>query len=76
MPRMGEDLRRYLREEMMPNVWCPGCGHGNVLRGIATALDRVHADLQRVVTTGESAQKAMLDWAQNAQAKSEPSHTG
>ena len=52
MPRMGEDLRRYLREEMMPNVWCPGCGHGNVLRGIATALDRVHADLQRVVCVG------------------------
>lgn len=52
MPRMGEDLRRYLREEMMPVVWCPGCGHGNVLRGIATALDRLHQDLNRVVSVG------------------------
>ena len=52
MPRMGEDLRRYLREELMPGVWCPGCGHGNVLRGIATALDRLHQDLDRVVCVG------------------------
>ncbi len=52
MPRMGEDLRRYLREEMMPGVWCPGCGHGNVLRGIATALDRLHRKLDQVVCVG------------------------
>ena len=52
MPRMGEDLRKYLREEMMPGVWCPGCGHGNVLRGIATALDRMHRNLDQVVCVG------------------------
>jgi 2-oxoglutarate/2-oxoacid ferredoxin oxidoreductase subunit beta len=52
MPRMGENLHRYLREEMMPGVWCPGCGHGNVLRGIATALDRLHQNLDRVVCVG------------------------
>ncbi len=52
MPRMGEDLRQYLREEMMPGVWCPGCGHGNVLRGIATALDRLHRNLDQVVCVG------------------------
>jgi 2-oxoglutarate/2-oxoacid ferredoxin oxidoreductase subunit beta len=52
MPRMGEDLRSYLREELMPGVWCPGCGHGNVLRGIATALDRLHRDLDQVVCVG------------------------
>jgi len=52
MPRMGEDLRRYLRQEMMPGVWCPGCGHGNVLRGIATALDRMHRNMDQVVCVG------------------------
>lgn len=52
MPRMGEDLHRYLRTELMPGVWCPGCGHGNVLRGIATALDRLHRNLDRVVCVG------------------------
>jgi 2-oxoglutarate ferredoxin oxidoreductase subunit beta len=49
---MGEDLHRYLRTELMPGVWCPGCGHGNVLRGIATALDRLHRNLDRVVCVG------------------------
>jgi 2-oxoglutarate ferredoxin oxidoreductase subunit beta len=49
---MGEDLRKYLREEMMPGVWCPGCGHGNVLRGIATALDRTRKNLDKVVCVG------------------------
>jgi 2-oxoglutarate ferredoxin oxidoreductase subunit beta len=52
MPRLGEDLRKYLRVEMLPNVWCPGCGHGNVARGIATALDRLQLPLQQVVMVG------------------------
>lgn len=52
MPRLGEDLRKYLRVEMLPNVWCPGCGHGNVARGIATALDRLQVPLDQVVMVG------------------------
>lgn len=50
--RLGEDLRKYLRVEMMPDVWCPGCGHGNVARGIATALDELHLPLEEVVMIG------------------------
>lgn len=52
MPRMGEELRQYLREELMPGVWCPGCGHGNVLRGVVTALDRLHRKMDQVVCVG------------------------
>ncbi len=52
MPRVGEDLRRYLRLEMLPNVWCPGCGHGNIARGIATALDRLGLPLDQVLLVG------------------------
>lgn len=52
MPKMGEDLRRYLRLEMMPNVWCPGCGHGNISRALATALDRLGLDLPSIVLVG------------------------
>lgn len=52
MPRVGEDLRQYLRVEMLPNVWCPGCGHGNILRGFATALDRLQLDLDKLVVLG------------------------
>ncbi len=52
MPRLGKDLRQYLRVEMLPNVWCPGCGHGNVARGIATALDELQLPLEQVVMVG------------------------
>ena len=46
------DLRDYLRVEAMPNVWCPGCGHGNVMRALATALDRTGPNLDQVVAVG------------------------
>jgi 2-oxoglutarate ferredoxin oxidoreductase subunit beta len=52
MPRVGEDLRKYLRVEMLPNVWCPGCGHGNVARGIASALDDLQLPLEQLVMVG------------------------
>jgi len=50
--RHGEDLREYLRDEAMPNVWCPGCGHGNVMAAVATAFDRAQLDLDDVVVVG------------------------
>ncbi len=50
--RRGEDLRAYLREEAMPNVWCPGCGHGNVMTAVAKAFDMAQLDLDNVVVVG------------------------
>jgi 2-oxoglutarate/2-oxoacid ferredoxin oxidoreductase subunit beta len=52
VPRIGEDLRSYLRLEKMPSVWCPGCGHGSIVAALARALDRMHADMDRVVVVG------------------------
>ncbi len=52
MSDVGADLKRYLRSPMMPTVWCPGCGHGNIARAIATALDRLAIDLGQVVILG------------------------
>ena len=52
MPKMGSNLDKYLRQEMMPTLWCPGCGHGNILRGMATAFDRLQLDLDKVVVVG------------------------
>ena len=52
MPRVGEDLRRYLQVEAMPHVWCPGCGHGQVARALATALDRLALPLEQLVLVG------------------------
>lgn len=52
MPKMGEDLHQYLRQQMMPTVWCPGCGHGNIARAIATALEHLGTDLGQVAILG------------------------
>jgi len=30
----------YLRSERMPHIWCPGCGHGIVLKAIIRAIDK------------------------------------
>jgi 2-oxoglutarate ferredoxin oxidoreductase subunit beta len=52
VPKTGQDLRKYLRVEMMPNVWCPGCGHGNISRAVATAMDAISLDPDQVVLVG------------------------
>jgi len=52
MPKMGSNLEKYLRQEMMPTLWCPGCGHGNILRGMVTAFDRLNLDVEQVVVVG------------------------
>jgi len=40
---------KYLRAEMMPHIWCPGCGNGIVLNCFAHALDELKFDLDRLV---------------------------
>jgi 2-oxoglutarate/2-oxoacid ferredoxin oxidoreductase subunit beta len=50
--RHGEHLREYLRQESMPNVWCPGCGHGNVMGGLTRTFDHMELDLDQTVVIG------------------------
>lgn len=40
---------KYLRGEMMPHIWCPGCGNGIVLNCFTHALDELKTDLDRLV---------------------------
>jgi 2-oxoglutarate ferredoxin oxidoreductase subunit beta len=40
---------KYLREEMMPHIWCPGCGNGIVLNCFTHALDELKMDLDKLV---------------------------
>jgi len=35
------DYEHYLRVEKFPLIWCPGCGHGIVLKAILRAVDRI-----------------------------------
>jgi 2-oxoglutarate ferredoxin oxidoreductase subunit beta len=33
------DYNRYLRPNKLPHIWCPGCGHGIVLKSLLRAID-------------------------------------
>ncbi len=35
------NYEKYLRLEMMPHIWCPGCGDGIVMKSLIRAIDRL-----------------------------------
>lgn len=42
-------IEKYMIEERMPHIWCPGCGHGILLRDVAQAIDNLKLDPKSVV---------------------------
>ena len=36
---MAFDYEKYLRPGKLPHIWCPGCGHGIVMKGLIRAMD-------------------------------------
>lgn len=49
-PKTAAELRDiYVRQEMMPTIFCDGCGLGNVLNYTLWALDELQVDLDQVV---------------------------
>ena len=34
------DYSKYLRKGKLPHIWCPGCGHGIVLKSLLRAIDK------------------------------------
>jgi len=46
---MVHPFTRYLREAMMPHIWCSGCGNGIVLNCFVQALDELQKDLDQLV---------------------------
>ncbi len=42
------DVRKYLRQEMMPHFLCPGCGHGIALRALLWAIHELDIDKDRL----------------------------
>jgi len=45
----GHVIDKYIREEMFPNIWCPGCGNGVVLGGLIRAIDSLNWDREKIV---------------------------
>ena len=42
-------LAKYLREAMMPHIWCSGCGNGIILNCFVHAIDELQMDLNKLV---------------------------
>lgn len=42
-------LRKFLREGMIPHIWCEGCGNGIILNCFSRALNELEIDLNKIV---------------------------
>jgi len=34
-------IEKYLRTDRLPHIWCPGCGHGIIMRSVIQAIDNL-----------------------------------
>ncbi len=41
---MAFDYENYLRPGKLPHLWCPGCGHGIVMKGLIRAMSALQLD--------------------------------
>jgi len=46
---MAHPFSKYLREAMMPHIWCAGCGNGIILNCFVQAVDELQVDLNKLV---------------------------
>jgi len=46
---LAHPLSKYLREAMMPHIWCSGCGNGIILNCFVQAIDEMQMDLDKLV---------------------------
>lgn len=41
MNNCSELTKKYYRENKLPHIWCPGCGHGILLNALVRAIDNL-----------------------------------
>ena len=41
-------IDKYMREDHLPHIWCPGCGHGILMRNVAKAIDNLGINQEKV----------------------------
>lgn len=39
----------YFRQDRLPHIWCPGCGHGTITGALVRAIDRLRLDKNKVI---------------------------
>jgi 2-oxoglutarate ferredoxin oxidoreductase subunit beta len=42
-------VKDYIRERFFPHLWCPGCGHGEVLGGLVRAIENLGLTKNEIV---------------------------
>lgn len=45
------NVNEYIRERFFPHIWCPGCGHGTVLKGLISAVAELGLRKNDIVMT-------------------------
>lgn len=40
-------VKKYLRQQRLPHIWCAGCGHGIIMGAVLRAIDRAGLDPDR-----------------------------
>lgn len=46
---MAFNYDRYLRFKRMPHIWCPGCGHGIIMKAMIRAIDALGLEKDKTV---------------------------
>ncbi|CAH2213727.1 2-oxoacid:ferredoxin oxidoreductase subunit beta [Tepidibacter aestuarii] len=41
-------IKNNFRVDRLPHIWCPGCGHGILMRSIAVAIEELNLDKDKV----------------------------
>lgn len=49
LEEIAHPYSKYLRPDMMPHIWCAGCGNGIVLNCFIHALDELKTDMDKLV---------------------------
>ncbi|TFG84318.1 MAG: 2-oxoacid:ferredoxin oxidoreductase subunit beta [Spirochaetales bacterium] len=43
------DILKYFRQNRLPHIWCPGCGHGTATGALVRAIAKLKLDKNKVV---------------------------
>ncbi len=46
---MLEEIKKYLRVDKLPHIWCPGCGDGIILQAFIKAVMSLDIDRDKMV---------------------------
>ena len=81
-PEVENPVMRFLRQERIPHIWCPGCGIGTTVNCFTRALDESGLDLDQVAIvsgigcTGRTAGYLNLDSFHTTHGRPIPFATG